>query len=135
MDKIIFLCYLTIMSICDNILSFNFFRRRCILMQKFHRSRHQLQPSMTVNQMIVLISDGKPATINFLLHLRKQMDEFDFVIILSKFDSIGLTGSNITRLFYDYCHSNVETYKKVIYSLNDTNSLTHVLRYLGITHA
>ena len=70
-------------------------------MQKFHRLRHQLQPSMTVNQMIVLISDGKPATINFLLHLTKQMDEFDFVIILSKFDSIGLTGSNITRLFYE----------------------------------
>ena len=71
-------------------------------MQKFHRLRHQLQPSMTVNQMIVLISDGKPATINFLLHLTKQMDEFDPVNpILSKFDSIGLTGSNITRLFYD----------------------------------
>ena len=103
-------------------------------MQKFHRLRHQLQPSMTVNQMIVLISDGKPATINFLLHLTKQMDEFDFVIILSKFDSIGLTGSNITRLFYDYCHSNVETYKKVIYSLNDTDSLNHILRYLGIVH-
>ena len=66
-------------------------------MQKFHRLRHQLQPSMTVNQMIVLISDGKPATINFLLHLTKQMDEFDPVNpILSKFDSIGLTGSNIT---------------------------------------
>ena len=91
-------------------------------MQKFHRLRHQLQPSMTVNQMIVLI------------HLTKQMDEFDFVIILSKFDSIGLTGSNITRLFYDYCHSSVETYKKVIYSLNDTDSLNHILRYLGIVH-
>lgn len=103
-------------------------------MQKFHRLRHQLQPSMTVNQMIVLISDGKPATINFLLHLTKQMDEFDFVIILSKFDSIGLTGSNITRLFYDYCHSSVETYKKVIYSLNNTDSLNHILRYLGIVH-
>lgn len=104
-------------------------------MQKFHRSRHQLQPSMTVNQMIVLISDGKPATINFLLHLRKKVNEFDFVTMLSKFDSIGLTGSNITRLYYDYCHSNVETYKKVVNSLNDTDSLKQILRYLGITHA
>ena len=101
-------------------------------MQKFHRLRHQLQPSMTVNQMIVLLSDGKPATIKCLLHLKKQMNEFDFVVILSKFDSIGLTGSNITRLFYDYCHSNVETYKKVVDHLNDTDSLIHILRYLGI---
>ena len=104
-------------------------------MQKFHRSRHQLQPSMTVNQMIVLLSDGKPATISFLLHFRKKMNEFDFVTILSKFDSIGFTGSNITRLYYDYCHSNVETYKKVVNSLNDTDSLRHILRYLGITQA
>lgn len=101
-------------------------------MQKFHRLRHQLQPSMTVNQMIVLISDGKPATLTFLLRLKKQMNEFDFVTMLSKFDSIGITGSNVTRLFYDYCHSNVETYKKVVFSINDTESLNHILRYLGI---
>ena len=102
-------------------------------MQKFHRTRHQLQPSMNVNQMIVLLSDGKPATIKFLLHLRKQMDEFDFVTILSKFDSIGLTGSNITRLYYDYCHSDVETYKKVINSLNDINACKinmSIMRYV-----
>lgn len=101
-------------------------------MYKFHRSRRQIQPSMSIKQMILSVSDGKPATIIFLLHLQKQMDGFDFVTILSKFDSIGITGSNITRLYHEYCHSDMVTYRKVIFDFNDTGTLIFVLKYLGI---
>ena len=105
-------------------------------MTKQHkRKRSHLQPNYSELQMIFILSEGNPSTLMIfsdLLHGHYLSCKFDFVLLCIILDSIGIYGSNITRLFYNYCYGDIDKFCNLIFNFNNIETLLKVKSYLKL---
>ena len=66
-------------------------------------NKSRLTPKMTDSEKIITMASGKPATLDLLQRL---VDDNHYMTIhsLEFFDTLGIYGSNIFRLYTDYCN-------------------------------
>lgn len=99
----------------------------------YQQKRHRLRYDMSSHELISTISDGKPITLAFLIKEFQQMALFDFVCQCCILDSIGIYGSNIIRLYYEYCHGNsIDFHNLILKIASDTTLLIQIRSYLNI---
>ena len=91
-----------------------------------------LTPEMTDLEILRIMSSGKPAALLFLKRLIEH-DQFEGMYSLMVFDRVGIYGSNIFRLYTNYCHENPTDFFNLISKMSTcTEKIVDVKKFLGL---